>query len=91
MIKHASQKTEDLLGRFIENVFLFSKPGKWRICADHGEMKFDLKTTSAVEDFEIRGHQWYNVFDYKQMKYLQVSQEISLVRLLLKQIGISVI
>ena len=49
------------------------KPGKWRVCADSVEIKFDLKTTSVIEDFEIRGDQWYSSFDNKQMKYLQVT------------------
>ena len=35
-------------------------------------MKFDLKTTTAIKDFEIRGDRWYSVFDDKQMKHLQV-------------------
>ena len=56
----------------IENVSLFCKLGKWRVCAEHEEMKFDLKTTTAIKDFEIRGDRWYSVFDDKQMKHLQV-------------------
>ncbi|CAB4019502.1 Hypothetical predicted protein [Paramuricea clavata] len=48
---------------------------KWRICADHTEMKFDLKTTTVVEDFEIRGNQWYSLYDEKQMKYLQFREK----------------
>ncbi|CAB3991548.1 Pancreatic secretory granule membrane major glyco GP2 [Paramuricea clavata] len=49
--------------------------GKWRICADHAEMKFDLKTTTVVENFEIRGNQWYSSYDDKQMKYLQFREK----------------
>ena len=63
----------EIFTRVVDNISIFLNPGKWRICADHAEMKFDLKTTTVVEDFEIRGDQWYSSYDDKQMKYLQVN------------------